>query len=46
MLKAEMDRARKKIEQTKKKTEDIRKLKSDNDERYLERVRHERVKEE
>lgn len=46
MLKAEMERARKKIEQTKKKTEDIRKLKSENDEKYMERIRYEKIKEE
>ena len=46
MLKGEMERARKKIDETKKKTVDIRELKQRNDEKYQTRVKLHSIREE
>ena len=46
MLQNEMNRARKKIDETRKKTRDIKVLKYENDVKYMKKMQMERIQEE
>ena len=46
MLQNEMNRARKKIDETRKKTRDIKVLKYENDVKYMKKLQMERIQEE